>query len=95
MPVERRMIGLRNDAIEGTKVQIVLALRRFALQIVAHTNVYDEGHTIGFACRPNTNSLIRNPFRTKLNTCERRRKQTNATPRIHFALRFALVLNLA
>jgi hypothetical protein len=41
-------------------VQPVLALRRFALQNFAHTNFYNEAHTLCLARLTNANSLIRN-----------------------------------
>jgi hypothetical protein len=36
------------------------ALRKFALRHFVRTNFYNEAHTLGLACRPNQNWLIRN-----------------------------------
>jgi hypothetical protein len=45
---------------------------------------------LGLSCHPNSNSLIRIPFRTETNTHKRKRKQKNTMSLSRFALRAAL-----
>jgi hypothetical protein len=66
-----------------------LVLRRFLLRNTAHKEVYNGANSFGLACDPRANSLIQNPFRTKTNTCEQKRKVTDETSPSQFALCFA------
>jgi hypothetical protein len=72
-------------------VQIVLTLRRLELQNIDHTDFYNEERTLVLTFNPIATFLIRNPFRTKTNACERKRRQTKAEPPSQFALCSALV----
>lgn len=43
----------------------ILRFMRITLRNITHTNFHNEEHTLGLARYPNSNSLIRNLFRTK------------------------------
>jgi hypothetical protein len=64
----------------ATLLKTVFALWRLALRNFAPTNFYNKAHTLSSAFHPNANSLVRNPFRTRTNTCKRKRKRTQRHP---------------
>lgn len=64
------------DSPHFTSIRII----KFRLHEISY-----EVHTLYLSCT-DVNSFIRNPFRTKMNTCERKRKQTNVTSSSRVAL---------
>jgi hypothetical protein len=81
------------DLTPKNRVASVLAFRRIALRYFVLTDFYNEAHVFGLIIHPKANSLIRNPFRTETNTCNREREQRSITSPRQFALGSALASN--